>query len=765
MIRRTLSIVIHVISVLLLAAGLGVIHQYTRDGIGISWIEENSFEDSVLFSEMVSEDIENLKRYAVLKNAFEIDADGELETSKMVVTAVTVNGNMSYKLSDLISQAAKYGYTMDDKNHKISVSDTGTTDEPYELRVTYKAFDPFYFDNMEPGPMQGVTNIKDLSIEALRALAEYYSLKAIYDTDMTNFVYNMSFDSTSGYEILLYNTNKTTDAIVSLGKYLIVTDRRTIETNISPQPENILSEDNSYRLSSDDGNIVEIGIDTTYMYNDRYWEADNSFSNDIRMAKTWLMLIAGSAVIAVISLIFSVRGFTAGDRKELAADRMPLEALVLIYACLSIAAYAVFKTTVNLMLEELFEYTDREFWRDVAKAIIVWLFCVGIMCSMYRRSLNGGCFKHSVVTWFFRALSDDSVGRPAWNAFKGFAVFTAVNTIGAAGILRFYYLSGFGSVYVIAMAACIAVLAVFDVYVFYVRYRNFKQRDKITSAITKVADGNVEIKLNEDEFNGEALEAAKGINNISVGLLSAINEQVKADRLKADLITNVSHDIRTPLTSIINYVDLMKRENIDNPKLKEYIDVLEKKSARLKNLTEDLLEASKASSGNIKMEFSCIDIGELAAQAAGEFEDKFRARGLELELSSPDEPALVMADGRHLWRVFENLYNNAAKYSMPNTRVYAEVREIKDDKYLFTIKNISEKKLNISPDELTERFVRGDVSRNTEGSGLGLSIAQSLVKLMNGEIVIEIDGDLYKANVIMEKYREEKEAVNEDQTH
>ena len=246
-----------------------------------------------------------------------------------------------------------------------------------------------------------------------------------------------------------------------------------------------------------------------------------------------------------------------------------------------------------------------------------------------------------------------------------------------------------------------------------------------------------------------------------MGLHTAINEQVKADKLKADLITNVSHDIRTPLTSIINYVDLMKRENITDPKLKGYIDVLDKKSSRLKNLTEDLLEASKASSGNIRMEFACIDMAELAEQAGGEFEDKFKSRNLELELSVPEDAVPVLADGRHLWRVFENLYNNAAKYSMEGTRVYAEVRIADEDKAVFTIKNISEKKLNISPDELTERFVRGDVSRNTEGSGLGLSIAKSLTALMKGELKIEIDGDLYKASVIMDRYHDENDAVKE----
>ena len=208
----------------------------------------------------------------------------------------------------------------------------------------------------------------------------------------------------------------------------------------------------------------------------------------------------------------------------------------------------------------------------------------------------------------------------------------------------------------------------------------------------------------------------------------------------------------------------MKRENIQDPKLKEYIEVLEKKSARLKNLTEDLLEASKASSGNIKMDMQRIDMVELVIQAGGEFEDKFLKRKLDLELSVPEHPVYVMADGRHLWRVLENLYNNAAKYALEGTRVYVSVEE-EDNKAKFTIKNISADKLNISPEELTERFVRGDVSRNTEGSGLGLNIATSLTRLMGGELVIEIDGDLYKANVILDIYTEKDNTIDEDKTH
>ena len=240
--------------------------------------------------------------------------------------------------------------------------------------------------------------------------------------------------------------------------------------------------------------------------------------------------------------------------------------------------------------------------------------------------------------------------------------------------------------------------------------------------------------------------------HIATGLSHAVDEQVKSERLKADLITNVSHDLKTPLTSIISYVDLLKREEIDNPRVQEYIKVLDQKSTRLKTLTEDLVEASKASSGNVKIDFADINYNEIVEQALGEFEDKTHAAKLEVILNYPDHPVMISADGRHLWRVIENLLNNCCKYALRESRVYVDITEDDDsDTATCTIKNISSRPLNISPEELTERFVRGDVSRTTEGSGLGLSIAKSLTKLMNGELVISIDGDLYKASVVLKK--------------
>ena len=242
------------------------------------------------------------------------------------------------------------------------------------------------------------------------------------------------------------------------------------------------------------------------------------------------------------------------------------------------------------------------------------------------------------------------------------------------------------------------------------------------------------------------------VNDIAGGFSNAIQESLKSERLKTELITNVSHDIKTPLTSIINYVDLLKKEDIKDEKVKEYIDILEQKSQRLKKLIEDLVEASKVSSGNVKLNIESISIKELFQQTIGEFKDRFEEKGLKIEVQMPNEGAKVKADSRYLYRVIENLFSNITKYALENSRVYIDVKEGKKNKegketLNISIKNISKEKLNISSEELMQRFVRGDRARHTEGSGLGLSIAKSLTELQGGKFDITIDGDLFKVDM------------------
>ena len=275
--------------------------------------------------------------------------------------------------------------------------------------------------------------------------------------------------------------------------------------------------------------------------------------------------------------------------------------------------------------------------------------------------------------------------------------------------------------------------------------------NEIMKGVHRIKEGEINYKI-EEKNDIYFSSLANDINNISQGLENSIEQRIKSERMKSELITNVSHDLKTPLTSIINYVELIKKEeNIQPEYLKDYVQVLDKKSKRLKISIEDLFEASKASTGNIELELVRLDLKQLLQQSIGELEDKLEEANLSLRVNLTEEDTYVLADGRRLYRVFENLLCNISKYSLKNTRVYIDVTK-EDGKIITTMKNISSYELNFDPDEIMERFKRADESRNTEGSGLGLAIARDLVSLQGGKMSIEIDGDLFKAKVVMNEY-------------
>ena len=744
--KRSVIIITHILAIMLALAGFIALHGYSVDGRGISSINTSHFEDSIKFSDMVSEDLSKIRRLAVLQNAFE--NDGELDTDMLVAGATTVNGNISYTVSDIMNIAKTFGYSIDYESKELSY--TKVTEEPnnYQVKLHYKAYDPYYFDNITPGPSQGVMTIKELCIETLRAVAEYYSLRSVYDAEESNFKYNAYFVSNDNEDVSVGNVGENGFDAAGFGRYLIVSDSMDINTNINPIPSNVMPDSSSFGFGDTDGNVLELGIDTSYLYNDRYREAAEDYGAYIGRAYAWLTAFVIGLIVSAISLVLVVRDKNfASSGRIYALDKLPVEGMLAVQAFAAVFIYALFRAALYNFMDVFINEDDWGFWCTTVKSVIVYAFLVGAMCSMYRRSHYGGMFKNSLISRAIAALGDENENTVRTTLIP-YVLYIAVNAACIGGSVYFLTNGFFNRYYYFAAIMLILFAAALDIYAYLTVYGRNRQRGSINTALRRISQGEVGYTLETDGFTGGELEAVESINSISDGLKSALNEQVKADRLKADLITNVSHDIKTPLTSIINYVDLIKRENIDNEKVREYIDVLDKKSARLKNLTEDLVEASKASSGNIKLDMCKLDMAELAIQAGGEFEDKFAARHLEFNLNTGDGPAYVMADGRHLWRVFENLLNNAAKYAMENTRIYADVEHIGSD-CVFSIKNISQSKLNISPEELTERFIRGDVSRSTEGSGLGLNIAQSLTKLMGGRLVIEIDGDLYKAKVIM----------------
>ncbi len=276
------------------------------------------------------------------------------------------------------------------------------------------------------------------------------------------------------------------------------------------------------------------------------------------------------------------------------------------------------------------------------------------------------------------------------------------------------------------------------------------QMKHLKNGCREISLGNLSYKINTKKMPPELREHGENLNSIGNGMAAAVEEKLKSERLKTELITNVSHDIKTPLTSIINYVDLLKKEEPENEKSKEYVSILERQCARLKKLLYDLVEASKASTGNIPVNLTSLDAPVLIGQVLGEYETRLKESGLELIFSEKTKPIRFSGDGNLMWRVLDNLMSNICKYAQKGTRVYVNLEE-EENTVVMTFKNISKNPLNISGQELMERFVRADSSRNSEGSGLGLSIAQSLTSLQGGYLDISVDGDLFKATVKMKK--------------
>ena len=371
-------------------------------------------------------------------------------------------------------------------------------------------------------------------------------------------------------------------------------------------------------------------------------------------------------------------------------------------------------------------------------------FLIGYL-SLVRRIKAGTLWKNSLIRKVLKWIGKCS-GKLADFA-RAFSRNTAekIKVLLVGGAFLFLQFLIIGCVFSGAGVFLLALMAV-DVAVMIFAIRKADGLDLIMDGLKKISDGELQYKIKTDTLTGKQKVMAEYINNIGGGLDAAVENSLKKERMQTELITNVSHDLKTPLTSIINYVDLMKRENPTDPKIQEYLRILDEKSQRLKVLTEDVVEASKASTGNIKLEMNDIDFVEMVQQVIGEFEEKFQEKNLTMMVHFTDEPSIIYADGQRMWRVLENVFGNVVKYAMEGTRVYAEISN-RNKKVTFSLKNISAQPLNISADELTERFIRGDVARNTEGSGLGLSIAKSLTELQGGEFKLYLDGDLFKVMI------------------
>ena len=494
--------------------------------------------------------------------------------------------------------------------------------------------------------------------------------------------------------------------------------------------------------------IYASAVDTDYPIKDNFYEQDYIFSKYNTGARAAAITGIVTMIGYLVVLIFLTMGTGKKEDDEeihlYRFDRMKTEiaaaGVILVWAVVFMIGVKAGTFTWDMAgRETIYSQTTGSYVLPMVVGGVMALYTCAMFLTGYlslvRRIKKKTLWKNSVVRWclvFIKEMFQNI--RYLWKSIIGFAVFFMLHWM--------TYLIGWNNLNIVWAIILFAI----DTAAFVWMVQKAKGTGCIRTGIEKIAGGEVDYQIPVSGLRAEQREIAEKINSIGEGLDAALEKNMKSERLKTDLITNVSHDIKTPLTSIINYVELLKQENLQDPKLRRYIEVLEQKSQRLKTLTEDVVEASKVSSGNITLEFMNLNLVEMIQQTSGEFEEKFKARNLEEILNLPNESIVIRADGRRLWRVLSNVYNNAAKYAMEGTRVYADL-EKKDGMACFSLKNISEQPLNISADELTERFIRGDVSRSTEGSGLGLSIAQSLTEMQGGKFELYLDGDLFKVTI------------------
>ena len=523
----------------------------------------------------------------------------------------------------------------------------------------------------------------------------------------------------------------------TMGNYLIydLVDKE-FGTDINGMADYFFGGGNQMLWPADDMTLI-IGIDTELSAEDDIYEA----SREYEQLHPWIKICIFCGLVSLMGWIISLVYLTLATGRRTEEEKIHLNPIDKIKTEILVAAFIFMMVELVILITKV----NSEEWAvygiivasGTVSLVIDGLFLIFYL-SMVRRMKAEMLWETSVACWLERGIR--KVFARQKTTVRVLLLF--------AGHMAVCFVLAVGAFYYQSMTALV-VLLLFSAGECYMILRKAVEQYQIRQGVEKIRDGALSGKIDIEQLHGEEKSLAEAINNIGEGLLHAVDDSTKNERMKADLITNVSHDIKTPLTSIINYVNLIKLEKIDNERVQGYIQILDEKSQRLRQLTADLVEASKISSGNVKLDMQVIDLVELVYQTSGEFNEKFEQKELTIVTKLPKTAVLIRADGRQLYRVIENLYNNVAKYALEKTRVYVDISYV-EEKVVFSIKNVSEHSLareNSNAGDLTERFIRGDSSRTTEGSGLGLSIAKSLTVLMGGVFDIKVDGDLFKASI------------------
>lgn len=651
----------------------------------------------------------------------------------------------------------------------MSVSKDGVTASQYIKYRDYKG-EPFedtdLFTNELYGAINDITTLCTMreslddsdryNIENMDAYSTVMELSDRYSKGHTNvkYCYQLVDDkgikvrhSNVGDNITTMSTDEVTKYFTSLGKYICFNpDKVQMATNINDaiSIEDILG---NFDYNFAEGSRIWIGVDTDYpaddilklsketyagLYN-YYFEAIVSF------AVSTLLLLAILVILTINA--GKVTLIREDDTQEVIVksariDRIPIEILaivtILTLLLLSLGSEYALDYLINgklIKYNSITAITLAGIAGFIICAIKIFLYLIYVRKFKCKLMWNTSLCRLVLGKSRQAALDLYDNGSLVVRTWLPYLIFLALNLVlvllGLTGTLIAFIIDMFVGVWL---------------------YNESRVRSKIVDGIDVIAGGDAKHKIDTAGMHGYNLNLAEAVNSIGDGIDKAVSTSMKDERMKADLITNVSHDIKTPLTSIINYVDLLKRANIEDETARGYIDILEQKSLRLKALTNDLVEISKISSGNITLELVNLNMVEMINQVTGEFDERFKEKSLIPILNLPKEDVVIHADGQALYRILENLYINIYKYALRGTRVYIDLAT-NENKALLTIRNISAEPVKLDSAMLTERFIRGDISRGTEGSGLGLSIAKSLAEAQNGRLDLSLDGDLFKVVV------------------
>ncbi len=722
-----------------------------------------SFEETKVFLQQVEDTVRRKVSYERNRNLFE--SDGEFNDQRLVDICQYAAGlsdesglnlNTSYTLGDLIAFSGEGLSQM--RQQLDSLTGSGLSDQEIGERlsaqaVTLETILPVsgsslaLYARTDASPdttiLKYYQNLCDSCAQIGQRYGEYELSKESPEGEQNN-------EAPSNVAYFVENTN-THERFTNLGVKSFTAAQRLVQNSDTlralyegERRFNIMVANTEYVMNETvehwfistrflgSGEKVLLAVHTGYPISDSLQESYQAFT---RREPVLFVSAAAGLISLVLLLVLFALCVTGTGRKEPGGetaltgfDRVPTEiafGLTLIAALTWYLMFAslrgVWSSRTSFFLPWIILVVMGEYW-------IILSGFLSFVRRMRARTLWTNSVCYVVVLGCKRVYG---ARRGSTRLVIGYAAFFILNVV----FLRFFGSPGIVMALVMDMAVLLFLM------------RDVVGKQSVREGLNQISKGHLDYRIDTKVLTGESLQMAEAVNEMGDGLQDAIDSMLKNERLKAELITNVSHDIKTPLTSIINYVDLLKREPLPEGRAREYLNVLEQKSQRLKQLMEDLIEASKINSGNIELNMEPLTLQQMLLQAYGEFDERLAERSLETVLQLEKEPVWIMADGRQLWRVFENLLSNIVKYAMTGTRVFLELKK-EDTLAQVTFKNISASKLAVGADELLERFVRGDQSRNTEGSGLGLSIAKSLTELMDGTFEVYLDGDYFRVTLL-----------------